>query len=344
MSHIKIIPVILSGGAGTRLWPLSREACPKQLLALTGEETMLQQTLARVADRDVFAPPLVVAGAAHAGLVAAQLDAEARLIVEPVGRNTAPAIALAALQAAPGDLLLVMPSDHLIADQDAFLAAVEIGMPLAAANWLVTFGIRPDRPETGYGYIKRGERLGDGAFRAAAFVEKPDAGTAQGFVDAGDHDWNGGIFLFRAEALLDALELHAPDILAATRAALSGSGSVDADAFAKIRPLSIDHAVMEKAQRIAIVPVAMGWSDVGSWDALFDVSGKDVAGNAVAGDVLALDSKNCLLRSSGRRIVAIGLEDLIVVETADAILVVPRGQSQRVREAVEAGSSAPAPR
>lgn len=346
MDEAIITPVILSGGAGTRLWPLSCEQRPKQLLALTGAETMLQLTARRVADRARFAAPIVVAGAGHADEVESQLAAigasPSPLIVEPVARNTAAAIALAALACDPGALMLVMPSDHVIADVDAFLAAVATGTALAGQGWLVTFGITPRRPDTGYGYIRRGAALSEDAFRVAAFIEKPNEATARRFLDEGGHDWNAGIFLFRADALLAAMERHAPDILAATRAAWA-SGTADpkhvrpdAALFAGVRAQSIDHAVMEKANRIAVVPVAAGWCDLGSWDASFAMSDKDRHGNALFGDVIAIDSVNCLLRADGRRLVAIGISDLIVIETPEATLIVPRGQSQRVREVVDA--------
>jgi len=340
----RIRPVILSGGAGTRLWPLSVPARPKQLHRLAGETTMLQATAARVADGGRFSAPFVVAGVGHADEVAAQLEAAGagadRLIVEPAGRNTAAAIALAALEAEPDELLLVMPSDHDIADVGAFLQAVGTAAPLAQKGWLVTFGIRPDRPETGYGYIRRGADVAPGAFAAERFIEKPDRDTAAAFIADGSYDWNGGIFLFRADAVLAALEGHAPDIAnsvreAVRRARRDGSQvAPDAEAFGRVRSQSIDHAVMEKAERIAVVPVEMGWSDVGSWDALYEAGEPDADGNVTSGEVTALDTRGCLLRSNGLRIVTIGVEDLVVVATADAVLVVPRGQSQRVREAV----------
>lgn len=342
----RVRPVILSGGAGRRLWPLSRPGRPKQLLALTGEGTLLQQTARRVADRGLFEAPIVVAGAADAEAIEAQLaaagTAPASLILEPCGRNTAPAIALAALSSGADELLLVLPSDHRIGDENAFLSAVRAALPCAAADWLVTFGIAPDRPETGYGYIRRGAALADGLFRVAAFVEKPKPALAEAWLAEGGHDWNAGIFLLRAGALLEALETHAPDVLAAARAALE-AGRRDghrlypqAEAFARAPALPIDVAVMEKSDRVAVVPVEMGWSDVGSWDAVHALGEADAEGNVLAGDVLALDSSNCLIRSDGPAIVAAGIEDLIVIAAGDAVLVVPRGQSQRVKEALDA--------
>ena len=336
-----VTPIILSGGAGTRLWPLSVPERPKQLLALTGERTMLQMTAARVE-----AAPIVIAGAEHSGEVERQLGeigiAPAALVLEPAARNTAPAIALAALLA-PSDLpMLVMPSDHLIADVEAFGAAVEAALGAAADGWVVTFGIAPERPETGYGYVERGEEIAPGLHRVVRFREKPDAATAIAYVKDGRHLWNGGIFLFRPDAFLAALEAHAPDVLSAARGAIQGRREEgrciypDAAAFAASPSISIDYAVMEKAERIAVAPVAMGWSDLGSWDALYEAATKDQEGNALAGEALAIGSGGCLIRSDGPVVTAVGVNDLVIVATRDAVLVLPRGETQRVREAVEA--------
>lgn len=340
----RIIPVILCGGAGTRLWPLSRLARPKQLLALTGEATLLQLAAERVREPGQFAPPWLIAGAVQESAIAAQLGGATLglLILEPVARNTAPAIALAALRASPDDLLLVLPSDHLIRDVAAFRAAVGRGTAAARDGWIVTFGMTPDRPETGFGYIERGEGLGDGLFRAARFVEKPDAATAESYVASGDFDWNGGIFLFRAGAMIDALRAHAPDVLAGAEAALAEAEADEATlrpdraAFAAAPTISIDYAVMEKAERVAVVPMDAGWSDIGSWDSLHQVSERDEADNALQGQALAVDSKNCLIRSEGPSVTAVGVDDLIIVATRDAVLVMRRGESQRVKDAVEA--------
>ncbi|HEX8532662.1 MAG TPA: sugar phosphate nucleotidyltransferase [Allosphingosinicella sp.] len=336
-----VTPVILSGGAGTRLWPLSVPERPKQLIALTGERTMLQMTAARVE-----AAPIVVAGEAHAAEVERQLAgigiAPAALVIEPAARNTAPAIALAALLA-PADVpMLVMPSDHLIGDVEAFGAAVEAALPAAGEGWLVTFGIRPERPETGYGYVELGEEIGPGLHRVARFREKPDAATALAYVTEGRHLWNGGIFLFRPDAFLSALEAHAPDVLAAARAATAERREEGrciypgAAAFAGSPSISVDYAVMEKAERIAVAPVSMDWSDLGSWDALYEAAAKDGDGNALAGEALAIGSGGCLIRSDGPVVAAVGVNDLVIVATKGAVLVLPRGQSQRVREAVDA--------
>jgi mannose-1-phosphate guanylyltransferase len=343
----RITPVILSGGAGTRLWPLSRLGRPKQLLPLGADgDTLLQATARRASDPERFAAPVLVAAADHAEEIERQLGeieaAPARLILEPDARGTAAAIALAALSAEPDELLLVMPSDHVVRAPEAFRAAVERALPLAEADRLVTFGISPERPETGYGYIRSGEPLGEGVFAAEAFVEKPDRATAEAYLLDGRYLWNGGIFLFRAEAFLDELEAFEPDILSAARAALAAqkeeAGRIwpDARCFARAPSRSIDHAVMERSARVAVVPVEMGWSDIGSWDALHGIGDKDADGNVLTGDVVAIDSHGCLIRSDGPVIVTIGAEDLVVVATERAVLVAPRGQSQRVREAIEA--------
>jgi mannose-1-phosphate guanylyltransferase/mannose-1-phosphate guanylyltransferase/mannose-6-phosphate isomerase len=343
----RIVPVILSGGAGTRLWPMSRPERPKQLLALTASETMLQLTARRTADATRFAAPIVVGNAAHADAIEQQLDAvgatPGALILEPVGRNTAPAIAIAAIAAGGGAApLLVMPSDHAIADVAAFHAAIERALPLVQDGWLVTFGIAPDAPETGYGWIAEGEEIAAGVRRVERFVEKPPRERAEAMLAAGGHYWNGGIFLFRADILLDALSVHAPDMLAACRKAMDEASRdgrrivPDAAAFAASPAESIDYAVMEKAARVAVVPVDMGWSDVGSWDALHALSDRDGGGNAHAGEVLSIESSNCLVRSDGPRIALVGVQDLIVVASGNDVLIVPRGRSQEVKKLIEA--------
>jgi mannose-1-phosphate guanylyltransferase/mannose-1-phosphate guanylyltransferase/mannose-6-phosphate isomerase len=342
-----IIPVILSGGSGTRLWPLSRPEQPKQLLPLTAEETMLQLTARRTAG-ERFAQPIVVANAFHADMVEEQLagvEAEAQsLILEPMGRNTAPAIALAAIAAGGGsDPILVMPSDHVIADVDAFHAAIHAALPLVREGWLATFGISPDAPETGYGWIKVGEAIAEGVHRVDRFVEKPPRDKAEAMLASGDHAWNGGIFLFRADMYLGALSVYAPEMLVAAQRSMEKARREgkriwpDADEFARSPSDSIDYAVMEKAPQVAVVPVAMGWSDVGSWDALHAISECDSHGNVCRGDVIAIDAENCLVRSEpGKRVAIVGVNDLIVVATGDDILVLPRGRSQDIRKIIEA--------
>lgn len=352
MTARNIVPVILSGGSGTRLWPMSRPEKPKQLLALNAEQTMLQLTALRTAGAG-FSAPLVVANAAHSDMIDEQLGeigtAPSAVILEPMGRNTAPAIALAALAAGGGEeALLVMPSDHVIADVPAFHAAIRAALPLVADGWLVTFGIAPDAPETGYGWIKVGERLADGVHRVARFVEKPPLDAAEAMLASGDHAWNGGIFLFRADRFLGELGQHAPAILEAAQNAIANGHREgnrfhpDPRAFAASPSESVDYAVMEKADRVAVVPVSMGWSDLGSWDALHAISEQDEAGNAtqsgssLGGDVIALDTSNCLVRSDGIRIATVGVSDLIVVASGNDVLIVPRGRSQEVKTLLEA--------
>lgn len=341
-----IIPVILSGGSGTRLWPMSTPETPKQLLALTADETMLQLT-ARRASGDHFAPPIVVANQRHAEEIEAQLEAVGApaqaLILEPVARNTAPAIALAALAAGGGDAtLLIMPSDHVITDTDAFHAAIHAAHPMVDQGWLVTFGIDPHAPETGYGWIHVGETVAPRVHKVARFVEKPPRDRAEAMLAAGDHVWNGGIFLFRADAFLGALAVHAPEVLHAAQQAMLKARHEgarihpDPEAFAASPSDSIDYAVMEKAPRVAVVPVSMGWSDLGSWDALHELSAGDANGNCCKGDVVAIETENCLVRADGVRIALVGVTDLIVVANGNDVLVLPRGRSQEVKKLIEA--------
>ncbi|MBK7204929.1 mannose-1-phosphate guanylyltransferase/mannose-6-phosphate isomerase [Thermomonas sp.] len=339
----KLQPVLLSGGSGTRLWPLSREAYPKQFLALAGDDTMLQATWQRVA-AIADAAPIVVAGEEHRFLVAEQLRQigapTPAILLEPVGRNTAPAIAAAAMQALrEGDdpLLLVLPSDHVVRDAAAFRAAVQGAMPVAEAGALVTFGIVPDAPETGFGYIEAAP--GDGVRKVLRFVEKPDAATAQGYLAAGGHYWNSGMFLLRASRYLEELAKFRPDINAGTRAAFDLAQRdgdfirLDKGAFAACPADSIDYAVMENTDAAMVLPVEIGWNDVGSWSALWEVSAQDAAGNAHHGDVIAIDSRNSY--AYARRLVAlVGVDDLVVVETDDAVLVARKDRVQQVKDVV----------
>ncbi|MGV6488112.1 mannose-1-phosphate guanylyltransferase/mannose-6-phosphate isomerase [Stenotrophomonas bentonitica] len=333
-----ILPVILSGGSGTRLWPLSREAYPKQFLALAGEQTMLQATWQRV-EPIAGRAPLVVANEEHRFVAAEQLQqlgvVPQAILLEPVGRNTAPAIAVAALEATLEDgdpVLLVLPSDHVIADEAAFRAAVLSALPAAKEGKLVTFGIVPTGPETGYGYIKASS---GGEVRAVdRFVEKPDAETAQQYVQSGEYFWNSGMFLFKASRYLAELELFQPEMLAASRNAWqlarrdADFTRLDKDAFAGVPADSIDYAVMEKTADAVVVPLDAGWNDVGSWTALRDVSPQDADGNAHHGDVIAIDCRNTY--AYGERLIAlVGLDDVIVVETDDAVMV---GRSDRMQE------------
>lgn len=347
-----IVPVVLSGGSGTRLWPLSRELYPKQLLSLVDKQTMLQNTVARLSGIKELAAPLVVCNENHRFMVAEQLRAIDRtpsaILLEPVGRNTAPAVAVAAMQAMDaGDdpVLLVLPADHVIRDTTALCATVTGGRDRAAKGDLITFGIVPQGPETGYGYIKAGGKLkGSGdtpAYAVAQFVEKPDFATAQSYVASGDYYWNSGMFMFRASRYLEELERFAPDMLVACRSALSGAGKdldfirLDATAFAACPGDSIDYAVMEKTSDAVVIPLDAGWSDVGSWSALWEVGEQDGAGNVVQGDVLTKDVRNCYLHAGSRMVAAVGLEDHVVVETADAVLVAHKERVQDVKHIVE---------
>ena len=339
---LQITPVVLSGGSGTRLWPLSRELYPTQLLKLVGTHTMLQDTVLRLAGLDA-APPVVVCNESHRFLVAEQLrqlGLKARAIVlEPVGRNTAPAIALAAYAADPGALLLVLPADHVIRDAPAFQDAIRRALPAAEAGRLVTFGIVPDAPETGYGYIRRGAADGE-VFRIAQFVEKPDLARAQGFLASGEYYWNSGMFLFKASRYIEELQKYAPDIAAAALAGQQHSQPdldftrIDKAAFEACRSESIDYAVMEKTADAVVVPLDAGWSDVGSWAALYDASPADADGNVLLGDVVVEDTEGCLLHAESRLVTAVGLRDHIVVETKDAVLVAPKDRVQDVKKLV----------
>ncbi|WP_411834206.1 mannose-1-phosphate guanylyltransferase/mannose-6-phosphate isomerase [Pseudoxanthomonas mexicana] len=342
MAH-PLQPVLLSGGSGTRLWPLSREAYPKQFLPLAGDDTMVQETWLRVAPLSARAP-IVVANEEHRFLVAEQLrqiGAPALAIVlEPVGRNTAPAIAAAALQAMAGGedpLLLVLPSDHVVRDAAGFRRAVQEASAAAQAGALVTFGVVPSAPETGFGYIQSTTTQGLG--KVQRFVEKPDAATAQGYLAAGGYYWNSGMFLFRASRYLEELERHRADIVAAVRKAFEAARRdgdfvrLDREAFAACPSDSIDYAVMEKTGDAMVLPVDIGWSDVGSWSALWDVAERDADGNAHHGDVIAIDSRNSYAYAQ-RLVALVGVDDMVVVETDDAVLVARKDRVQEVKQVV----------
>jgi|SRR5690348_29893 len=342
-------PVILSGGSGTRLWPLSRKNLPKQFLALSGSSTLFQQTIERTRALAGVGAPIVVCSEDHRFLVAEQLRAlgieGSSILLEPVPRNTAPAIALAAWQAQADNadaILLVLPADHLIGDTASFAEAVGKALPLAEEGWLVTFGISPAAPETGFGYIKQAETIGHGAFRVERFVEKPDAATAEKYVRSGDYAWNSGMFLFKASRYLEELRQYAPSIHSASEAAFRTAKAdldfvrIDKDAFGTSPETSIDYAVMENTSRAAVLPVSCEWSDIGSWDALWATSIHDGDGNRLEGDVIAIDSHNCFVRGTDRRLVAaLGLEDVVIVDTPDAILVASRSHVQNVKRLVD---------
>lgn len=337
-------PVVLSGGYGSRLWPLSREAYPKQFLPLVGTDTMLQTTWHRMSALATSAP-IVVSNEDHRFMAAEQLReagcTPSAILLEPVGRNTAPAIAVAALQAiADGadPLLLVLPSDHVVADAAAFRAAVTSAAPSAEAGKLVTFGIVPTAPETGYGYIRA--EAGDGVRAVAEFVEKPDAETAAGYLATGAYFWNSGMFLFRASRYLDELERHQPAMLAACKAAFAAAKRdpdfvrLDKAAFEACPSDSIDYAVMEKTSDAAVLPILVGWNDIGSWSALWSVAEQDGDGNAHHGDVIALDCRNTLAWGDGRLVTLLGLDDVVVVDTDDTLLVAHRDKVQQVKDVV----------
>jgi mannose-1-phosphate guanylyltransferase / mannose-6-phosphate isomerase len=347
-----IRPVILSGGSGTRLWPLSRAAYPKQLMPLVGKESLLQETVQRVSDPALFGAPLLVCNDEHRFLVAEQLRAQGvkpeAIVLEPVARNTAPAVAAAALMAEPRSLLLILPSDHYIQDTAAFRAAAATAAKAAEAGQLVTFGIQPRSPETAYGYIRRGEPLKEapGCRRVAGFVEKPDAATAAGYLASGEYFWNAGMFLFRADRFLAELARLAPAIKAAVERSVAGATRdldfirLQKEAFAEAPAISIDYAVMEKTKDAAVVPVEMGWTDVGSWSALWDVTEKDADGNALIGDVVSVDVKDSYIRGESRLVTAIGLENIVLIETVDAVMAVARDRAQDLKLVIDKLSAA----
>lgn len=341
-------PVLLSGGVGSRLWPVSREAYPKQFLPLAGERSMLGETLERVVGLSE-ASPMVVCNEEHRFIVAEQLrgsrQGEGEILLEPVGRNTAPAVAVAALKALAEDdsaILLVLPADHLIADATTFREAVKRAMVHAEAGKLVTFGVVPDRPETGYGYIRRAAALDDHSFEIGEFVEKPGLETAQGYLDSGEYYWNSGMFLLGARTYLEELRALLPEMVTACEAALAEADAdldfvrLDKAAFEACPADSIDYAVMEKTSRGVVVPLDCGWSDVGAWSALWEAGEPDDDGNVVSGDVLVDQSRNSYLRSESRLLAATGVNDLVVVETPDAVLVADRNRVQDVKRLVNA--------
>ncbi|MFT3929907.1 MAG: mannose-1-phosphate guanylyltransferase/mannose-6-phosphate isomerase [Spongiibacteraceae bacterium] len=344
-----LIPVLLSGGVGSRLWPVSRELYPKQFLPLIGTSSLLLQTLQRAASIDNVSAPLVVCNDEHRFLVAEQLRLSgvkaAAILLEPEGKNTAPAVAVAALKALMLDAdatLLVLPADHVIQQPKVFAEAVACGMAAAEEGYLVTFGIVPTAPETGYGYIQAGKSWRDGIFQLKQFVEKPDIDTAKRYLTSGEYVWNSGMFLMRADAYLSELEAFAPAILAAARRALDAAQTdldfarLDKTAFATSPSDSIDYAVMEHTQKGMVIPLSCGWSDVGSWSSLWDVEAKDDEGNVLSGDVLVHDVNASYIRSESRLVAAIGVDDIVVVETSDAVLIANKDRVQDVKHIVAA--------
>ena len=349
MSDSLIIPVILSGGSGTRLWPVSRESFPKQLWPLISDQTMLQETALR-ARGERFAPPVIVCNQEHRFLIAEQLRVAdipgPRILLEPVGRNSAPAIAAAAILVAetdPDAVLWLLAADHVIVDVAALHRSLATAATAARAGSIVTFGMRPTAPETGYGYIAIGAALDEvpGAFAVAQFVEKPDAGNAARLATDGRHLWNSGMFVFTARTLLQELETHVPDVLQAVRRAVAERTSdldfirLGVEAFTACPSISLDYAVAERTKRAAVVPADIGWSDVGSWNALWELGVKDEQGNVAVGDVLLENARNCYVRSDGMVAAVVGLEDAVVVVTEDAVLAMHRDHAQDVKKVVD---------
>ncbi|MCG9542661.1 mannose-1-phosphate guanylyltransferase/mannose-6-phosphate isomerase [Vibrio sp. Isolate33] len=355
-----ILPVILAGGSGSRLWPLSRELYPKQFLNIAGEQSMLQQTLFRLQGLEAHlsdtecAAPFIICNEEHRFIAAEQARSaniqHSGILLEPVGRNTAPAIALAALQALghshsnqqnePDPVLLVLAADHHIAQTTDFQQTVARGIEYAKQGKLVTFGVTPNAPETGYGYIKQGEPLSQSAYAIECFVEKPDIATAEQYIDSGQYLWNSGMFMFRASRYLEELAEHRPEILAACKLALATQNTdldfirIDAEAFKSSPSDSIDYAVMEKTSHAAVIPMDVGWNDIGSWSAIWDVSDKDEHNNVIEGDVLTVDSQHNYIHAENKLVATVGVENLIIVETKDAILVANKDKVQGVKSIV----------
>ena len=337
----------MSGGSGTRLWPLSRKKFPKQFLSLYGDDTMLQQTLQRLQGLDV-ANPIIVCNEDHRFIVAEQLRQigveHPSILLEPIGRNTAPAIAIAALQAMkidPEAILLVLAADHVIHDIPAFQQCVNVAEEAAKEGHLATFGIVPTGPETGYGYIRYQPDAENGYQRVAGFVEKPDQQTAEGYLQSGDYLWNSGMFMFSAARYLDELKQYRPDILQACEDAILHQSHdhdfirLDREVFSKCPSESIDYAVMEKTDSAVVVPMDAGWNDIGSWSALWEIDNKDESGNSFKGDVIIQDTSNSLIHSEDRLVAAVGVENLVIIETKDAVLVADKNSAQDVKKIVE---------
>lgn len=345
---MNIVPVILLGGSGTRLWPVSRKNHPKQFLNLTGDQTLLQATLSRLDGIEGLDSSIVLCNEAHRFTTAEQLTEMNRdlgdIILEPVGKNTAPAVAIAALRALQKHddvLLLVLPADHVIRDTETFQNAVSLAAKAAADDNLVTFGIVPTKPETGYGYVKRGEAVNDSLHKVAQFVEKPDLETAEAYVASGEYYWNSGMFLYKASVFLQELEKFNPEMIASCTTALNKSQHdldfirLDKESFTSCPSDSIDYAVMENTDRAVTVPLDAGWNDVGSWDALWEIEEKCADGNVLRGDVLTHDSKDCLVRAENKLVTLVGVDNLVVIETKDAVLVAAKNKVQDVKAIVQ---------
>jgi mannose-1-phosphate guanylyltransferase / mannose-6-phosphate isomerase len=344
-----VYPVILSGGVGTRLWPMSRVLRPKQLLPLTSERSMLQDTVVRVTGPG-FAPPMIICNQEHRFVIAEQMRAlevsPEAIVLEPQGRNTAPAVTVAALLLAskdPDAIMLVLPSDHVIGDLERFREVVATAVTAARDDALITFGIPPTRPETGYGYIRRGDAYKgiSGCFRIDSFVEKPDLPTAESYVASDRYAWNSGMFILPVGSYLDEVARLKPEMLELCRQSVARATTdldflrLDQESFAAMESVSIDYAVMEHTTKGAIVPADMAWSDVGSWSALWEISDRDADGNVVLGDTITLDARNCYIRGDGNLVAVVGVEDLVVVATDDVVLVVPRERAQDVKQIVD---------
>ncbi len=342
-----MIPVILCGGSGTRLWPLSRKMYPKQFLKLLHDETMLQKTLSRLGGLDIDQTPIIICHEEHRFIVAEQVRlsevGNADILLEPFGKNTAPAIASAAILATlkfDDPTLLVLSADHEIKDEEAFVNSVNKASELASAGKLITFGIVPTSAETGYGYIKRGQAAGAG-YDVDQFVEKPEKSVAEGFLKSGEYYWNSGMFMFKADSFLKELSQFKPDILKCCQQATEdmqsdfGFRRLNAEAFGRCESESVDYAVMEKTEHCAVVPMSAGWSDIGSWESLWQQAEKDENGNSIRGDVVTSDSNDCYIHSESRLVATIGIQDTIVVETSDAILVADKNSTQKVKQIIE---------
>jgi mannose-1-phosphate guanylyltransferase/mannose-6-phosphate isomerase len=339
-----IVPILLAGGAGTRLWPVSRDALPKQFLPLIGKKTTYQETLLRVQDA-MFAPPIVITGPNFhffARRQAEEVGVEATIVIEPMRRDSGPAVAAATTVASrrdPKAVVLALAADHIVPDIDAFRKTCQAGQIAAEAGRIVTFGIKPTEPKTSYGYILPGETIGDGVCAVKSFVEKPDAETAARYVRDG-YLWNSGNFLFRAAVLLSELKRLEPDMAAAVDAAVENAGNdlgflrLEFAAFSRAPQKSIDYAVMERTDLAAVALGDFRWSDIGSWDALFDITSRDASGNVLQGSVVTMDAKGCVVHSNDRLTTVVGVNDLVVVSTTDAVMVIPRARAQDVRELV----------